>query len=114
MPDQDGTDEPLLSLPPGMAWRYAEYNPAPNEPSPAPTNVGGYGELLNYCRGKDAALPRSLDGLVAIDSLVENSWATKELHALGAPLACSTETSSLTLSLGPTGRLSKRASLWSG
>lgn len=86
MPDQDETEEPLQSLPPGMARRYAEYKPATDELSPAPTNVGGYDELLNFCRGKDVALPRSRDGLVVIDSLIENSGATRDLQALGAAI----------------------------
>ena len=56
MPDRDGTEEPLQSLPPGMAWRYA--------------------------RGKEVALSRSRDGLVVIDSLLENPEAKRGLTGL--------------------------------
>lgn len=59
MPDRDETEEPLQSLPPGMARRYAEYKPAPDKPSSAPANVGGYDGLLDYCQGKE----RDLTGL---------------------------------------------------
>lgn len=86
MPDRDDTDEPLQSLPPGMARRYAEYKPATYNSSPPPTNGGGYDELLNYCRGKDAALHRSRDGLVLIDSLIESSGATGDLQELSAAI----------------------------
>lgn len=82
MPDRDGTEEPLQSLPPGMAWRYAEYRPAADRPSLRPTNVGGYDELVNYCRGKEVALSRSRDGLVVIDSLLENPEAKRGLTGL--------------------------------
>jgi hypothetical protein len=82
MPDRDETEEPLQSLPPGMARRYAEYKPATDKPSPATTNVGGYDELLNYCRRKEAALPRSRDGLVVIDSMVEDPEARRALTGL--------------------------------
>jgi hypothetical protein len=82
MPDGDETEEPLQSLPPGMARRYAEYKPAPDKPSPPPTNVGGYDELLNYCRRKEVALPRSRDGLVVIDSLIDNQETKRDLTRL--------------------------------
>lgn len=82
MPDRDETEEPLQSLPPGMARRNAEYKPAPDKPSPAPTNVGGYDGLLNYCRGKEMALPRSREGLVVIDALIEDPEAKGGLTGL--------------------------------
>jgi Family of unknown function (DUF6278) len=82
MHDRDETEEPLQSLPPGMARRYAEYKPATDEPSPPLTNVGGYDELLNYCRGKGVALPRSRKGLAVIDSLNEDPEAKKGLSKL--------------------------------
>ncbi len=65
-----------------MARRYAEYKPATDMPSPAPTNIGGYDELLNYCRGREMALPRSRDGLVVIDSLIANPEAKRDLTGL--------------------------------
>jgi hypothetical protein len=86
MPDRDETEEPLQSLPPGMAWRYAEYKPAPDMPSPPVTNVGGYDELLKYCRGKEVALSRSRDGLVVIDSLIENQETKRDLTGLTTPI----------------------------
>ena len=86
MSDRDYSDEPLQSLPPAMARRYAEYKSATGNPSPPPTNVGGYDELLNYCRGKGVALPRSRDGLAVIDSLIDNSGAKRDLQALGAAI----------------------------
>jgi hypothetical protein len=65
-----------------MARRYAEYEPATDKPSPPPTKVGGYDELLNYCREKGVALSRSRDGLVVIDSLIENPEANRGLTGL--------------------------------
>jgi hypothetical protein len=82
MRDGDDTEEPLQSLPPGMARRYAEYKPATDKSSPAPTNVGGYDELVNYCRGKQVNLPRSRNGLVVIDSLIKNPETKRELMGL--------------------------------
>ncbi|WP_146068935.1 DUF6278 family protein [Arthrobacter sp. ZGTC131] len=79
MPARDESEEPLQSLPAGMARRYAEYKPATDKPSPPPTNVGGYDELLDYCRGKEMALPRSRNGLVVIDSLIEIPEAKRDL-----------------------------------
>jgi hypothetical protein len=80
MPDRDETDESLQSLPPGMPRRYAEYKPVgPGKPSPPPTNVGGYDDLLNYCRGKGLSLSRSRQGLAAIDSLIENPQGKRDL-----------------------------------
>ncbi|MFB0840479.1 MULTISPECIES: hypothetical protein [unclassified Arthrobacter] len=86
MPDRDETEEPLQLLPPGMARRYAEYKPATDEPSPPPTNVGGYDELLKYVRGKGIALPRSREGLAVIDALSEGPEAKKDLTGLTAAI----------------------------
>jgi hypothetical protein len=86
MPDRDETEEPLQLLPPGMARRYAEYKPAIDKPSPAPTNVGGYAELLNYCRGERVLLPRSREGLVVIDALIEDPEAMKDLTGLATAI----------------------------
>lgn len=84
MPDRDETEEPLQLLPPAMARRYAEYKPATNKTSPAPINVGGYDELLTYCQGKRVVLPRSREGLVVIDALIEDPEARKDLTGLAA------------------------------
>jgi hypothetical protein len=86
MPDRNEAEEPLQALPPGMARRYAEYKPATDEPSPPPTNVGGYDELLNYVRGKGMALPRSREGLAVIDALSEDPEAKKDLTGLTAAI----------------------------
>jgi len=86
MPDRDETEEPLQSLPPVMARRYAEYKPATDEPSPPPTSVGGYDELLHYVRGKGIALPRSREGLAVIDALSEYPEANKNLAGLTAAI----------------------------
>ena len=79
-------EEPLQPLPSGMPRRYAQYKPASAAPpSPAPTNVGGYDELTEYFHSKGEELPRSADGLAAVDhridspadnaSLAQMSWA---------------------------------------
>lgn len=82
MPERDDTEEPLQSLPPGMARRYAEYKPAADKPSPAVTNVGGYDELLDYCREMQVALPRSREGLAVIDSLIDDPETKRGIKGL--------------------------------
>lgn len=82
MPEPDESEEPLQSLPPGMSRRYAEYEPAPDKPMPPATNVGGYDELLNYCRGVEANLARSREGLVVIDSLIDDPETKRSLRGL--------------------------------
>lgn len=87
MSDPDENEEPLQSLPPGMARRYAEYRPAtPGEPLPPLTNVGGYYDLLEYCRLKGLSLARSRQGLAVIDSLIENAENSASLAALARPI----------------------------
>jgi hypothetical protein len=82
MPDRDEIEEPLQALPPGMARRYAEYKPATDKPIPPATNVGGYDELLDYCRGVEVNLPRSREGLVVIDSLIDTPENKRSLKGL--------------------------------
>lgn len=83
----DGIDEPLQSLPPGMARKYAEYRPViPGEIKPPPTNVGGYDELLELCRKKGLSIPRSRQGLVAVDSLIGSAEDKASLEALVRPI----------------------------
>jgi hypothetical protein len=86
MSDQADNEEPLQSLPPGMARRYAEYRPATPEPLPPPTNVGGYDDLLEYCRLKGMSLARSRQGLAVIDSLIESAENRASLAALVRPI----------------------------
>jgi hypothetical protein len=82
MPDRDETAEPLQSLPPGMARRYAEYKPASDRPLTRVTNVGGYGELLEFCREKGLSLSRTRQGLAEVDSLIETTQDRMTLEAL--------------------------------
>ncbi|NUP58146.1 MAG: hypothetical protein HOQ06_01550 [Pseudarthrobacter sp.] len=86
MPDRDETEEPLESLPAGIARGYAEYKLANDKPSPRPTSVGGYDELLGYFRVKALALPRSRDGLVLIDSLIDDLKDNSALTGLAKPI----------------------------
>ncbi|MFJ6281247.1 DUF6278 family protein [Arthrobacter subterraneus] len=87
MSDPDEIAEPLQSLPAGMARRYAEYMPVnPEEPKPPPTNVGGYDDLLEFCRSKGLSISRSRQGLVAIDSLIESAEDKASLEALAKPI----------------------------
>jgi Family of unknown function (DUF6278) len=87
MSDPDENEEPLQSLPPGMARRYAEYRPAtPGELLPPPTNFGGYDDLLEYCRLKGLSLARSRQGLAVIDSLIESAVNSPSLAALVRPI----------------------------
>ena len=86
MPDRDETEEPLQSLPPGIARRYAEYKPASDGPSTRVTNVGGYDELLEFCRAKGLSLARTRQGLAEVDSLVEKTEDRTILEALVRPI----------------------------
>jgi hypothetical protein len=86
MSDPDENEEPLQSLAPGTARRHAKYRPAtPGEHPPPPTNVGGYDDLLEYCRLKGLSLARSRQGLVVIDSLIESAEKSASLAALVRP-----------------------------
>ena len=71
MTDFGHADEPLQQLPQGLPRRYAEYKPAPAVPATPATNVGGYDELLAYFRAVGKELPRSREGLAAVDDLVD-------------------------------------------
>ena len=105
MIDPEGSAEPLQSLPPGMPRRYAEYRPAGwQQPGPPPTNVGGYDELLAHFHSTGMPLPRSEDGLAAIDNLIDSIDDKTSLSALVRPIGCSTETCSPTPFPAPTGR----------
>jgi hypothetical protein len=71
MTDRGDSDEPLQRLPAGLPRRYAEYKPAPAAPAIPPTNVGGYDELLAHFRSLGKKLPRSKEGLAAVDRLMD-------------------------------------------
>jgi hypothetical protein len=87
MIDPDDSAEPLQKLPPGMPRRYAEYRPADRQqPGPPPTNVGGYDELLAHFRTKGMQLPRSEDGLAAIDNLIDSIDDKTSLSTLVRPI----------------------------
>lgn len=74
MKDPEDSAEPLQQLPPGMPRRYAEYRPADRQPpGPPPTSVGGYDELLAHFHSAGMALPRSADGLAAIDHVIDST-----------------------------------------
>lgn len=83
MTDPDHPVEPLQKLPPGMPRRFAEYRPADMQaPAPPPTNVGGYDELLAHFQANGMQLPRSADGLAAIDHLIDSAADRTTLSAL--------------------------------
>ncbi|MDQ0079110.1 DUF6278 family protein [Arthrobacter oryzae] len=87
MNDSDDSVEPLQSLPPGMAWRYAEYMPADPDAVFSPvTNVGGYDDLLEYFQARGLNLPRSEDGLAAIDELINATSDKESLADLARPI----------------------------
>jgi hypothetical protein len=71
MTDSGPSKEPLQELPAGIPRRYAEYKPVQGAAPPPPTNVGGYDELLAYFRSLGEELPRSKEGLAAIDHLID-------------------------------------------
>ncbi|MBT2535633.1 hypothetical protein [Arthrobacter sp. ISL-69] len=73
MSDAEDSAEPLQMLPRGMPRRCAEYRPVDRrQSSPPPTNVGGYDELIAHFRSNGMQLPRSVDGLAAIDDLIDS------------------------------------------
>lgn len=74
MSDPEESAEPLQRLPAGMPRRSAEYKPADLAVSVLPpTNVGGYDELLNDFHAKDHPLPRTEEGLAAVDDLIDGA-----------------------------------------
>ena len=88
MTDSGPSEEPLQELPAGIPRYYAEYKPVPESaPLPPPTNVGGYDELLAYFRSLGDELPRSKEGLAAIDHLIDGlddrATLAELVHAIG-------------------------------
>jgi hypothetical protein len=71
MTDTGRSDEPLQQLPQGLPRRYAEYKPASAVPATPPTNVGGYDDLLAHFRAVGKELPRSKEGIAAVDELMD-------------------------------------------
>ncbi|MFF5791272.1 DUF6278 family protein [Paeniglutamicibacter sp. NPDC012692] len=66
--------EPLPRLPAPPPRYFGEYKPVdPTDTAPPPTNVGGYDELLQYFRVRGQELPRTPDGLAAIDALIDST-----------------------------------------
>ena len=87
MTDPQDPAEPLQELPPGMPRRFAEYRPVDRQQSsPPPTSVGGYDELLAHFHSNGMQLPRSPDGLAAIDNLIDSIDDKTSLSALVRPI----------------------------
>lgn len=87
MTDPQDPAEPLQELPPGMPRRFAEYRPVDRQQSsPPPSNVGGYDELLAHFHSTGMQLPRSQDGLAAIDNLIDSIDDKTSLSALVRPI----------------------------
>jgi hypothetical protein len=87
MTDPEDSAEPLQRLPQGIPRRYADYRPVDlRVPGPPPTNVGGYDELLAHFRAHGMPLPRSADGLSAIDGFVDSQTDRTLLSALARPI----------------------------
>lgn len=88
MTDPVPSREPLQKLPAGIARYYADYKPVQNSaPTPRPTNVGGYDELLTYFHALGDELPRTKEGLSAIDRLIDGlddrTTLAELAHAIG-------------------------------
>lgn len=103
MTDTGLSDEPLQQLPQGLPRRYAEYKPAPAVPATPPSDVGGYDELLAHFRAAGKELPRSKEGLAAVDELWTATPTEPHWQSSSVTLACSTVTYSRTLFPGRTG-----------
>ncbi|WP_427175225.1 DUF6278 family protein [Arthrobacter sp. 92] len=87
MTDPQDPAAPLQGLPSGMPRRFAEYRPVDRQQSsPPPTNVGGYDELLAHFHSNGTQLPRSQDGLAAIDNLIDSIDDKTSLSALVRPI----------------------------
>lgn len=84
MSEPQDSAEPLQNLPAGLPRRYAEYKPVDEAFSSLvpPTNVGGYDELLAYFNARGHKLPRSDEGLAAIDYLIGGATDRESLAVL--------------------------------
>lgn len=81
------SEEPLQQLPAGLPRRYAEYKAEYKQvqaaaTAPPPTNVGGYDELLAHFHSLGQELPRSTEGLAAIDHLLDGPTGRAALAKL--------------------------------
>jgi hypothetical protein len=87
MTEPQDSAEPQQKLPAGLPRRYAEYRPVDAVASAAPpTNVGGYDELLAYFQARGKPLPRSEEGLAAIDHLIDGTSDKESLAVLARPI----------------------------
>jgi Family of unknown function (DUF6278) len=84
MSEPQDSAELLQNLPPGLPRRHAEYKPVDEASSSLvpPTNLGGYDELLAYFKARGHNLPRSDEGLAAIDHLIDGATAKESLAVL--------------------------------
>ncbi|WP_125610653.1 DUF6278 family protein [Specibacter cremeus] len=69
-----------------MSRWYAEYKSADLVSAPPPTNVGGYGELLNHFHARGHLLPQTEEGLAAIDDLINSAVDIDLLAELARPI----------------------------
>jgi hypothetical protein len=73
----------LQALPNGMPRYFGDYKPVVDTaPTPPATNVGGYDELLAFFRARGENLPRTQEGLAAIDAVINNGTPAETLAAL--------------------------------
>jgi hypothetical protein len=79
--------ESLQSLPQRSSRYFGEYKPVRTGDPPRPTtNVGGYDELVQYFLARGFKLPRTMDGLAAVDNLIDAVVDDDELVALVRPI----------------------------
>ena len=105
MTDSGPSEEPLQERPAGIPRRYAKYKPVQGSASPPATNAGGCDELLAYVRSLGDELPRSKEGLAALDHLLDGLDNRATLAELvRVPSACFTVTFSLTPFQGRIGK----------
>lgn len=77
-------DEPLQKLPAGMPRKYAEYKPATSDAvAPAPTNVGGYDELLSYFQERGQTLPRKAESIATLDQAINDGLPAELARPIG-------------------------------
>ena len=87
MSDPQDFAEPLQKLPTGMPRRYAEYRPVHRQQStPPPTNVGGYDELTAHFESNGVQLPRSVNGLAAVDAFIDSNSDKTSISAFVRPI----------------------------
>jgi hypothetical protein len=77
--------EPLQKLPAPPPRYFSEYHSAGPTDQVPPTNVGCYDELRQYFRVRGQELPRTTDGLAAIDARID-SPVEDGLESLAHPI----------------------------